>query len=233
MASADGADTASGRVRRLCEACVASTLTDGGSVSLVSSEGTRVLLSTTDALAQDLDDAQSALGEGPALDAVASLAPVLVPDLADAGAASSEQWPFFVKEAGGLGVRGLFTFPIRASTEVLGTLGLYRRRPGDLSTPQLGVALAAVDDIVQVLAGLEESLRITPADESGQDGRITIAGSALFHQASGMVMMQLEVSIVEAMALLRATAFAEGLTLTDLARDVVGRRRMLGRGRRT
>ena len=41
-------------------------------------------------------------------------------------------------------------------------------------------------------------------------------------------MIQLDVSINEAMALLRATAFAEGKALADLALEVVERRRRLG-----
>jgi hypothetical protein len=44
-----------------------------------------------------------------------------------------------------------------------------------------------------------------------------------------MTMVQLDVSIVEAMALLRATAFAEGMDLADLAREVVDRRVRLGK----
>ena len=45
-----------------------------------------------------------------------------------------------------------------------------------------------------------------------------------------MTMIQLDVSIDEATALLRATAYAEGLTLADLAREVVARRRRIRKG---
>jgi hypothetical protein len=44
-----------------------------------------------------------------------------------------------------------------------------------------------------------------------------------------MTMIQLDVSINEALALLRATAFAEGKALADLAIEVVARRRRLGK----
>ena len=53
-------------------------------------------------------------------------------------------------------------------------------------------------------------------------------GTPLVHQAAGMTMIQLNVSINEALALLRATAFAEGKALADLAIEVVERRRRLG-----
>jgi AmiR/NasT family two-component response regulator len=43
-------------------------------------------------------------------------------------------------------------------------------------------------------------------------------------QAQGMVMVQLGVSIGEALVRMRAYAFAEDRRLTDVARDVVDRR---------
>ncbi len=54
----------------------------------------------------------------------------------------------------------------------------------------------------------------------------------IVHQAAGMVMGQLDSSIEEAMVRLRATAFAEGLNINELAADVVnGRRRILKENR--
>jgi hypothetical protein len=44
------------------------------------------------------------------------------------------------------------------------------------------------------------------------------------HQATGMVMAQVGVTIDQAFLLLRARAFAEGLPLAELATDVVARR---------
>ena len=44
------------------------------------------------------------------------------------------------------------------------------------------------------------------------------------HQATGMVLVQLEIPGEDAFARLRAYAFARGRPLTDVARDVVARR---------
>jgi AmiR/NasT family two-component response regulator len=49
----------------------------------------------------------------------------------------------------------------------------------------------------------------------------------MVHQAAGMVMGQLDSSIEEAMMRLRATAFADGLTINELAADVVNGRRSI------
>jgi hypothetical protein len=45
------------------------------------------------------------------------------------------------------------------------------------------------------------------------------------HQAAGMVKVQLDVPIADALARLRATAYVEGLGIDDLAKQVVGRKR--------
>jgi hypothetical protein len=48
------------------------------------------------------------------------------------------------------------------------------------------------------------------------------------HQASGMVAVQLGVSVAEALARLRAYAFGSDLLLTDVAEAVVARKLRLG-----
>ena len=46
------------------------------------------------------------------------------------------------------------------------------------------------------------------------------------HRAAGMVMVQLDTTIEEALVRLRATAYLEGMPVTSLARDVIeGRHR--------
>ena len=47
------------------------------------------------------------------------------------------------------------------------------------------------------------------------------------HQAVGMAMVQLGVDVEDAMLRLRATAYAEGQSITELAADIVARRRRL------
>jgi AmiR/NasT family two-component response regulator len=51
-----------------------------------------------------------------------------------------------------------------------------------------------------------------------------VARRAEIYQATGMVLMQLEISATEALARMRAYAFAEQRLLIDVARDVVARR---------
>ena len=221
----------SSRVEQLCLACAHSVAVDGGSVALVSAQGSRVVLAATDGLGSEIEDAQITLGEGPYVDAATSLAPVLVPNLADPGAEGNHRWPFFAKQAETLGVSALFAFPIRVSTLSVGTLGLYREEAGALGTPELGGVLETLDEIGRTLLDLEtwdDDPRGSP--DADQNGGTTVASTAQLHQAAGMVMIQVDVTILEAMALLRATAFTEGTHVTSIAHQIVNRRRRFGNG---
>lgn len=219
----------SARLERLCRNCVSAVSVDGGSVSLVSSQGSRVALGATDALAAQLEEIQMTLGEGPYLDAAASISPVKVHNFADPATAGAERWPFLAKEAARLEVCAMFGFPVSIGDVSVGTVGLYRRKPGALSADQLGTTLTAVDDIAASLLEQETWTEVASRVPAVEDPPVRLGtGTPLVHQAAGMTMIQLDVSISEALALLRATAFAEGKALADLAIEVVGRRRRLG-----
>ena len=217
------------RMERLCRSCVSAVSGDGGSISLVSTHGSRVGLGATDAVAAELEEIQMTLGEGPYLDAASSLSPVQVHNFADPATAAAERWPFLAKEVARLEVCALFGFPVSLGEVPVGTVGLYRREPGALSTAQLGATLSAVDDIAASLLDQDTWTEVASRPSSGQHPPVRLgAGTPLVHQAAGMTMIQLDVSIEEAMALLRATAYAEGIALADLAREVVERRLRLG-----
>ena len=219
------------RLANLCEDSARATAVDGGSVALVSARAARVVVSATDEIAVALEETQLALGEGPYIDAVTSVGPILVPDLGDAAASRAQRWPVFAKEAKALDVNAVFAFPIRVSRVSVGTFGLYRREPGDLTTHSLAMALTAVDGIAETLLDHQVWTDLPPTKPSAAPGPTPLLNNtAMVHQAAGMVMVQLDGSIDEAIALLRATAFAESAPLGELAREVVDRRRRFSRG---
>jgi AmiR/NasT family two-component response regulator len=65
-------------------------------------------------------------------------------------------------------------------------------------------------------------LRTDPGENLAWDR--SWSNRAEIHQATGMVVAQLEISATDAFARLRAYAFAEQRQLADVARDVVARR---------
>jgi hypothetical protein len=198
--------------------CVAATECDCAAVTIVSMRGDAVRLVATDAMAATLEDLQLTLGEGPCVDAPSSGTPVLADDLDHPGIAPARQWSTFATEAIAMGAQSVFAFPLRIGAIRLGSFALYRRLPAPLSDAALTAALDAVDTLVWLLLDLRPD-----AETHGQGA----GGSyeSVVHQAAGMVKVQLDVPIADALARLRATAYVEGLGIDDLAKQVVGRKR--------
>jgi len=210
-------ETVRGRVAAITGACVGASGVDGGSVALAAAPGRRDVLYASDGTAQRLEDLQVVLGEGPAVDARAGRAPVLIDDLLARGEGVADRWPAFLTEVGRLDVRSVYAFPVRVGAVVLGTFQLYRRAAGRTDPAQLGSMLTAADAVCGALLDMDRAVA---------DDLWGASPSARVHQAAGMVMVQLDTSVEEAMVRLRATAYAEGLTLDEVAGSVVdGRRR--------
>lgn len=196
------------RIGRLCRVCIERTGADGGGVAVLSSQGSPVLLHATDEVARAVTDLQFTVGQGPSVDAVASGAPVLVSDTAER-TAQTARWPVLLSELRALEVRALFAFPIRVGEVALGTLDLYRREPGGLDARQIDVG-------VTVGAAIGDTL-LSPDPRSSSDLRYPMT----VHRAAGMVMVQLEIGIEDALVRLRATAFEEGVPVTKVATEVL------------
>ena len=210
-------DAVRGRVAAVTGECVADSGVDGGAVALAAAPGRRDTLYASDATARRLEDLQAVLGEGPAVDAQDRATPVLIDDLHARDEGVSHRWPAFLAEVGRLDVRSLYAFPVRVGAVALGTFQLYRRKAGRPDSAQLGRMLTAADAVCGALLDMDRAV----ADDLWGS-----SPSARVHQAGGMVMVQLDTSVEEAMVRLRATAYAEGLTLDEVAGSVVeGRRR--------
>lgn len=208
---------------RLLRSCCRSTGLDGAGVSIVSSNGTHEPLYASDDVADEIERLQVMLGEGPCIDASAAGAPILVTDLTDSHDEESSRWPVFRNEAVRIGARAIFAFPIRIGAISLGAVDLYRGTAGPLSRPELNRALSSMEEV---------GLAVLEAPDYYGDADAPTMINMTVHQAAGRVMAQIDGSIEEALVRLRAAAFAEGLSLTELATDVVkGRRRFVKENR--
>jgi hypothetical protein len=206
----------------LCAACLSALPVSGVGVALMTVDGpSGVVLAATDERARQLEELQFALGEGPCVEASGGGRPVLVPDVADRGVAESPRWPRFGVAAVEAGVRAIFAFPLRVGAIRVGVLDLYRDTPGPLTKPDLVEALAFADAATEVVLHLQ--------DHAMHDGRPAaligpIERRAVVHQATGMITIQLGISLAEALLRLRAHAYASGQTVSAIAGDVVDRR---------
>jgi transcriptional regulator with GAF, ATPase, and Fis domain len=202
---------------QICLACVAGLDVDGAAISVLTASTMRETLWASDATAELLEDLQFSLGEGACIEAALTARPVFVPDLGDT--ARTNRWPIYaaaVVEQAGVGA--VFALPLQWGAITVGVLDLYRRAPGSFSEEQSRDALAAADAATLMLLGL----RTDPGEGLAWDR--SWSNRAEIHQATGMVVAQLEISATDAFARLRAYAFAEQRLLGDVARDVVARR---------
>ena len=212
-------DTKDDRVlaAEICRACVQGLDIDGAAISLLTASALRETVAASDATADLLEDLQFGLGEGACIDAAMSRRPVLVPDMHDP--AQTARWPVYAAAvAEQTGVRAIFALPLQWGAIDVGVLDLYRRTPGALSAAHMQDALSAADAATLLLLGL----RGDHGDEQAWDR--SWGSRAEIHQATGMVVAQLGISAADALARLRAHAFAEQRLLADVARDVVARR---------
>lgn len=207
---------------RLCAACLSALPISGVGAALMTVDGpSGVVLAATDERAQQLEELQFALGEGPCVEASSGGRPVLEPDLVTAGSA---RWPRFGAAVLDAGVRAVFAFPLRAGAIRVGVLDLYRDTPGPLTTPELVEALAFADAATEVVLHLQDRDGVDGVDGVGSVLTGPVDSRAEVHQATGMMTIQLGVSLAEALLRLRAHAYATGRSVSDIAADVVSRR---------
>jgi hypothetical protein len=214
LAAADGAWP----VARLCAACPRILGVNGAGIMLMSGDIPRGSLGTTDEVSRLIEDLQYTLGEGPCVDAYRQDEVVAEPDLAQP---VTRRWPAFTPPVLRAGARAVFAFPLRMGTVRLGALDFYRDRPGPLSGGQhadaLVVAGVAARGVLEAQAGARPGT-VAEELEAGADFHFAV------RNAAGMVSVQQDISVTDALIRLRAYAFTHDRSLTEVAQDVVGRK---------
>jgi hypothetical protein len=110
----------------------------------------------------------------------------------------------------------------------LGVLDLHRAEKGELSAQSLRQALTYAEvAVMTLLDGRKEKHQENGSGPIGLEQ--AMSDQSKLYQAQGMVKVQLGVSLGEAMARIRAHAYATDRRLMDVAEDVVARRLRLDR----
>lgn len=225
--AAQGAPGTVGRLNRLCSAMTRAIPASGIGVSLLTDDnvggGT---VAASDAASRWLEELQFTLGEGPCIDAYASRRPVLEPDLLTHG---FRRWPGFAPAARQQGVYAVFAFPLQVGAARAGALDVYRDAPGSLTPEALTQAFTFAEVAMGLLVDGQNGAESTAAARA-LDG--ALANRLEVYQAQGMVMVDLGVHIDEAMARLRGHAFAQGRSVSDVAKDIVAGKLRLDRDTR-
>jgi hypothetical protein len=196
---------------RLCLASVTIMGARGASLTVAYTAPHRVTLCSTDDAAARLEDLQDVLGQGPGPTAYRTGRQIRVA-IGDSGEPGDGRWGQFdaaVRES--FGPVHITAIPIHPDGEVLGVLTCHQ--PAD-SAPRLG------EDTAQFLADAIGVALLKDPDQLATDLSGPWSSRAQIHQATGMVVAQLGISPDEALALLRAHAFAHTWSLAQVAASV-------------
>jgi ANTAR domain-containing protein len=220
----------------VCAVAASVTGVSGAWVTATGDGEQEFVLCVTGPVGERLAELQLMLGEGPCHDVLGAAAPVLAADLGDEH--STHRWPGFAVEARRAGAGAVFAFPLTVGAIKAGVLGLYRSASGPLDGGQFGDGLLLAD-VATVL--LLNSAGDGVPGGSGPDGAApdgpVVDGPGVdvqapdlalhraeIDQATGMLTVQLGVSVAEAFARLRAYAYAGDRRLAEVAGDIVARR---------
>lgn len=171
------------------------------------------LLAATSEAARELELFQLQADEGPCVDCYSTGNPVSVADLAT----QAQRWPRFVPAAIEAGFASVHAVPMRAAGIVMGALGLFGTRPGELSDADLlvGQTLAHIASVAILQEHAPTPTTVMPQLRSALISRVAV------EQAKGFLHETLGVSVEEAFRLLRTYARTQNDHLTDVARRLV------------
>ena len=210
-------DASEPEAARLCEVCADVAGMSGAGIMLMAGDQHQGSVCCSNAASTLIEELQFTLGEGPCVDACHQGAPVLEADLVDP---VTLRWLAFTPPVVEAGARAVFGFPLEVGSVRLGALNLYRDRPGPLSDEQHADALVLAGVAGRAVLAMQAQAprgSLAAELEEGANFRFVV------HQASGMVAVQLGVSVGEALLRLRAYAFGNDRLLAEVAEEVVAR----------
>jgi hypothetical protein len=172
------------------------------------------MAATSDPLAEAAQDLEYVYGEGPAITALTGPG-----ELSLSGGELSRYWPQFGAAVQEIGVVSVVSARLGAATSPLGAITVYQPQSEDgaLAVGSLSaVAEALTNTALLPIVETEDGLPAHPLfDDVGL--RLVV------HQAAGVVMTTGNCGASDALALIRAHAFAAGRSVLDVALAIVDR----------
>lgn len=181
---------------------------DGASVSALGTVLGTETLSATDEQAARIDEVQFDLGEGPCWDAWRSAIPVI-----EQAVRSSTRWPAFVAAIRSEPVTSLYAFPVSVGTLRFGAVDLYSQERLEMKPAELRQATLMADVVGRRL--LQDAL-----DAAADDTDDNPHSRRVIHQATGMVLAQLDLPPEEAQLIIQGHAFATSRSMMGVAQDI-------------
>ena len=146
---------------------------------------------------------------------MATARPVLAPDLR---AHPSASWPAFSRAILDDHLGAIFAFPLVIGPLRIGAIDLYALRPTELTDEQSRQA-AEMAEVVSRRVLRRAIMRMN--HEAGDDKPGNAFSRRTIHQATGMVLSQLDVAIDDARLVIEGHAFASNRSMMDVGTDIV------------
>jgi hypothetical protein len=136
------------------------------------------------------------------------------------GTHARSPWPAFSRAAKeDHGVAAIFAFPLAVGPLRIGAIDLYSATPGELGETRMRETSALAAIVSRNV--LRDALHAAGREEPTATGPFS---RRAIHQATGFVIAQCGVSAEDARLLLQGHAFAEGVSMEEIAQEVISGR---------
>jgi hypothetical protein len=171
-------------------------------VTLVDADQNQLAIAVSDEQSRAAQDLEFILGTGPTRDAASVRSPLHV-----SGRAIEARWPGYGEGLAALGIASVAALPLPSQNRCMGVLTVFDPR----------LAPGGPAGLTDVAAALTSIVLLGP--DAGLYGEIDIRATLL--QATGMLSEQLGRPVADALALIKARAFAEDVSIETVARQIV------------
>lgn len=205
--------------RRLCRVLARGLSADAVTMSLLTDTPSRQMLCASNRMATDLEEVQFTVQEGPCITAAETGEQV---HLTHWGT-GARQWPLFTVgfRERHPDVQAVHAFPLWFGDYILGAVDIATRTPGGLTDHTIEQAADAADAVADALLPAQQLLLEQDEYPPWEPVNVVRAHWADTHRAIGVVAVKEEMSTDDALALMRARAFATGQTLAELTADIL------------
>ena len=205
---------------RLARACARTLAVDGAGLSLVDAAQQRVPLGASSEEAEVAERLQFTVGAGPCLTVQDTRQPVFAveDDL-------RQRWPVFTDLlVRSTSFRAAVALPLQPALAGSGAMDLYFRGSADVLALDVFEAVAVGELVTSMLGDAAVWSDWSPAEGPEWMQGPTPQRRAAVWEAMGKLSVDLEVGAPDALTLIRAHAYAAGVTVDDVAEDLLSGR---------
>ncbi|MEV7004500.1 GAF domain-containing protein [Streptomyces sp. NPDC093982] len=178
--------------------------TNSAAITLVDAGQNQLAIAVSDEQSRAAQDLEFMLGNGPTRDAASVRRPLHV-----TGREIEARWPGYGAGLASLGIDSVAALPLPSQNHCMGVLTVFDAHP----------APGGHAGLTDVAAALSPIVLLGPDADAGLYGEIDFRATLL--QATGMLAGQLGRPVADALALIKARAFAEEVSIETVARQIM------------